>query len=85
MKTNPDTIQNRFFQDLAALRAKYPMVYVETWTPEDFDFATNSVGNEAVPPANWLDAKHEVTVDNLRHHFDADHGTNWERVRLESN
>jgi hypothetical protein len=72
-KTNPAAT---FHQDLQALRAKYPMVYVEVWTPEDFVVDELSV--------DWNHPFHETTVDNLHRHFDPEIGTNWERVRHES-
>lgn len=64
-----------FHDDLMALREKYPMVYLEAWTPNDFVDA---------PVVDWNHPFHETTVDNLYRHFDAEIGTNWDRIREES-
>ena len=80
-----------FFKDLQEFRDKYPMVYVECWNPEDFvDKTDNSeTGPETIPNSSpnqvdWNNPLHEITADNLYHNFDANYGTNWERVRHES-
>lgn len=52
------------------------MVYLEAWTPDDFI--------ERPEPVDWNHHLHEITADNLYHHFDANYGTNWERIRYES-
>ncbi len=57
------------------------MVYLEAWTPDDFVF--DESGNTP-EPVDWNHPFHQITVDNLRRHFDAEYGTNWERVRHES-
>ena len=37
------SIATEFFKELDALRNKYPMCYVEAWTPDDFDIAVGSI------------------------------------------
>lgn len=74
-QTNPAAT---FHDDLQALRKKYPMVYIEAWTPEDF------VDADDEPAVDWNHPFHEITADNLRRHFDAEIGTNWDRIREES-
>ena len=59
------------------------MVYVECWTPEDFSVAED--GDESSEPVDWNDPKHIEASDCLSHYFDANYGTNWERVRDAAN
>jgi hypothetical protein len=70
-----------FHDDFQALRAKYPMVYLEAWTPDDF--VVDEDGNSP-DTVDWNHPLHETTADNLHRHFDANYGTNWDRVRYES-
>lgn len=79
-KTNPQ----KFYDDLRKFQAKYPMCYIEAWTPEDYVSAANQ-GNEDEDstPVDWNDPDHEAVADRLSRHFDANIGTNWDRVRLE--
>jgi hypothetical protein len=81
MSNTTDNPAVTFHDDLRALRAKYPMVYLEAWTPEDFGVHD---GDGDPEPVDWNHPFHEITADNLRRHFDAEYGTNWERVRHES-
>lgn len=78
-KRNPAT---KFYSDLRAFREKYPMVYLEAWTPDDFLFYEGDT--DGAPPVDWNHPFHEITADNLRRHFDAEIGTNWLRIREES-
>jgi hypothetical protein len=34
---------------------------------------------------DWNDPAHESTADHLYHYFDANYGTNWDRVRYAAN
>jgi hypothetical protein len=72
-----------FYDDLRAFQQKYPMVYVEAWTPEDFVFAAEGDHDEAVQlsPDQWADPGHVLTANALAEGFDANHGTFWDRVR----
>jgi|688.fasta_scaffold1535830_2 hypothetical protein len=80
-KTNNPAVT--FHTDFQALRAKYPMVYLEAWTPDDF--VVDEDGNGSPEPVDWNDSAHIATADNLDRHFDAEYGTNWERVRDAAN
>ena len=66
------------------------MVYLEAWTPDDFvsdsDKDDDDYDDDDTTPApvNWNHQLHEITADNLRRHFDATIGTNWDRIREES-
>ena len=71
-----------FHDDFQALREKYPMVYLEAWTPDDFVFHEGDTDD--APSVDWNHPFHETTADNLRRHFDATIGTNWDRIRYES-
>ena len=87
-QTNPAVT---FHDDLQALRKKYPMVYLEAWTPDDFVFDDEEgfvsvEDDDATTPApvDWNHPFHEITVENLNRHFNAEYGTNWDRIREES-
>lgn len=73
-----------FYADLRAFQKKYPMVYVEAWTPEDFTHAADMYGDdhdpEEAPAADWTDPDHVMTANALAEGFDANDGTNWSRV-----
>ena len=70
-----------FFEDLETLRLKWPMCYVEAWTPDDFDAAVSMRSGEGEAlPADWGDPKHLETARLLDRRFDAETGTFWYRV-----
>lgn len=69
-----------FYADLRDFQKKYPMVYLEVWTPEDFAFAANDL-EDVSENADWQSPEHLVTAHTLERRFDANHGTNWDRVR----
>jgi hypothetical protein len=75
---NPSTT---FYDDIQALREKYPMVYIEAWTPDDF--VVDEDMNQPPEPVDWNDPRHAATAAALDRHFDAEYGTNWDRVRME--
>ena len=50
------------------------MCYIEAWTPDDF----RTMGRKS--PSSWNEAHHEQTAANLEHTFDANLGTNWDRI-----
>lgn len=76
-----------FYADLRAFQQKYPMVYVEAWTPEDFVFAAadGDTDDEAVlqelSSEEWANPDHVHTANALAEGFDANDGTNWDRLR----
>lgn len=37
------SVATEFFKELDALRNKYPMCYVEAWTPDDFEVSLGSI------------------------------------------
>ena len=88
--TKQQNIADEFYKDLVSFREKYPMVYVEIWTPDDFIEASQdedqrlSHGGDEGKPVDWNDPLHEITASNLFDNFDANVGTNWDRVRYES-
>ena len=76
-----------FHDDFQALRKKYPMVYLEAWTPDDFVFDPDKDDDDddtTPAPVDWSHPFHEITADNLHRHFDATIGTNWDRIQYES-
>lgn len=88
MNKQTKTKPQKFYDDLRKFQAKYPMCYIEAWTPEDFQFAVRLAEfpdiEDDAPPVDWDAPLHETTADNLYRHFDAEIGTNWDRVNLES-
>ena len=60
-------IESSFFSDLTKLRDKYPMCYVEAWTPDDFN-------------TEWASHDSEAIASVLCHRFDAEYGTSWNSV-----
>ena len=79
-KTNP---ADTFYEDFKAFQAKYPMVYLEAWTPEDF--SVDEDGDASPDPVHRNNPVHITTADNLDRYFDAEFGTNWDRVRDAAN
>ena len=77
-KTSPKPRNLSFHKDLQAFRKKYPMVYVEVWTPSDYD------ASQGISSTNWDDPAHIDTTQRLTRHFDASIGTNWDRIALEA-
>jgi hypothetical protein len=76
-KPTSQDIEAAFWNDLKEFQAKYPMCYIESWTPGDFV----STSGQDTCGANWNAQKHITTAGSLSHHFDAEYGTNWERIR----
>lgn len=73
-----------FMSDLRRLQKKYPMVYIEAWTPDDFVFSTyddDDAELTAQPSCEWKNPEHVAVAQRLAHKFDANEGTNWERLR----
>lgn len=79
--TNSDAVKATFLEDLKQLRKRYPMVYFETWTPDDFQTALQGSTEDAEGDADWTDGFHIETADTLQLRFDASLGTNWDRIR----
>jgi len=77
--TPSDKLKARFAKDLARLRAKYPMVYIETWNPDDYHDSCKDVTDDS--SADWAEDRHLDTTAILEHNFDASQGTNWDRIR----
>ncbi len=71
-----------FYKDLKDLQAKYPMCYIEAWTPEDYDSVDADYDDdEKEVETNWKDQDHIGTTNSLYNSFDANYGTNWDRIR----
>ncbi len=67
--------EESFYRDLKELRTKYPMCYIEAWTPEDFDMERGEGDS-----TNWGQRIWTRVASRLSHEFDAERGTNWARV-----
>ena len=73
-----------FMSDIRWLQHKYPMVYVEAWTPDDFVFAAHDDDDAELTTHSsreWKKPKHAAVAQKLAREFDANEGTNWERLR----
>jgi hypothetical protein len=57
----------KFLKDLGKLRKKYPMVYLEAWTPLDFR-------------TPWDSEQSLSVAETLYDAFDANLGTNWDLI-----
>ena len=79
-------VSDQFYVDLAAMREKYPMVYFETWTPDDFVSSHAATDRDDVEEkeADWLDSRMCAVAERLAKHFDASLGTDWNWVALEN-
>lgn len=66
-----------FYGALKELKSRYPMCYLEAWTPEDFCLDEN---NEAKDDIDWSERRWKRMASRLGHEFDASIGTNWDRV-----
>lgn len=66
-----------FYAEFKEFRTKYPMCYLEAWTPEDFDVDGNGEPKEEV---DWNERRWRRIAARLGHEFDASIGTNWDRV-----
>jgi hypothetical protein len=64
-----DMTRRAFLRELAALREAYPMCYVEAWTPDDYGDGMK-----------WNDPAARGVAECLYAGFDANVGTNWDRV-----
>jgi hypothetical protein len=60
----------RFFDELTIFRNKFPMVYIEAWTPGDFV-------PDPEDTVDWDDECYIAVADQLYDNFDANVGTNW--------
>lgn len=67
-----------FYQELKEFRKRYPMCYLEAWTPEDFDLDDSGSPKDE---ADWTARRWKRVASRLGHEFDASVGTNWVRVK----
>lgn len=73
---------NKFYEDLKKLQSKYPMCYIEAWTPEDYvSVDADYDDDKEIEEADWNDQDHIGTTNSLYDSFDANYGTNWDRIR----
>lgn len=68
-----------FVADLCAFRQKYPMVYIEAWTPTDFELSVALIGDPE-DIEEWDCPKHLLIVDFINKNFSASRGTNWDAL-----
>ena len=79
-----DNDENNFQDELRWLREKYPQFYIEVWGPYDFALQLQedpfASGEELAQAAadNW--DKWQGVVEVLHDTFDANVGTNWDRI-----
>ena len=65
-----------FYKALEKFRKQFPMCHIEAWTPDDFRTMSRK------SPSLWGNVYHLETVANLERNFDAEQGTNWDRIAL---
>jgi hypothetical protein len=72
-----------FYEDLKNFKEKYPECYIECWTPEDYSSIKHDLENENIdyPETNWSDELWINVSNKLDHDFDANNGTNWDRLK----
>ena len=84
-----DETKNSFHDDLREFKEKYPECYIECWTPEDYSSIKHDLENENenenenidYPESNWSDELWINVSNKLEHDFDANNGTNWDRLK----
>jgi len=84
-----DETKNSFYDDLREFKGKYPECYIECWTPEDYSSIKHDLENENenenenidYPETNWSDELWINVSNKLEHDFDANNGTNWDRLK----
>jgi hypothetical protein len=69
---------NEFYEDLVKFQEKYPMCYIEAWTPEDFAFMKSKIDKTEKYELNWN--TWNFVAEKLYETFDANQGTNWHKV-----
>ena len=72
----------KFMLDYAELKAKYPMVAFDAWTPIDYAYIIADVNGEDEPTEiNWLDDTYVHIADTLMIQYDAESGLNNDLVK----
>ncbi len=71
-----------FYDELRVLSEKYPMCYIEAWTPEDYFMMKHKDQNieDIQDKLNWNDEEWVQVSEKLYDTFDANHGTNWHKL-----
>lgn len=69
--------EEAFWTDLRELEKKYPMCYIEAWTPDDFDCTEGDIDDK---DTDWQSPLWPAVVRHLGKGFDANCGTNWDRI-----
>lgn len=74
--------QMDFYEELKAFAEKFPMCYIEAWTPEDFAMMKykDKLSEEDELDLDWSENEWIDVADKLYDTFDANHGTNWHKV-----
>lgn len=72
----------KFMLDYNELKAKYPMVAFDAWTPIDFAYVIADLKGEDEPTdINWDEDVHAQIADTLMLQYDAESGLNNDLVR----
>ena len=78
----------QFHNDLKKLQKKYPSVYLEAWTPEDFALVIADIENDSFDGdceaalIKYMDIAEDPYIANrLSRTFDANYGTNWDQLK----
>jgi hypothetical protein len=72
----------QFMLDYSELKAKYPMVAFDAWTPIDFQYIIADINGEDEPTEiNWSEDIHVHIADTLMLQYDAESGLNNDLVK----
>lgn len=71
-----------FYTELKAFCDKFPMCYIEAWTPEDFATMKykDKLSDEDTLDLYWNEGEWIEIAERLYDSFDANQGTNWHKV-----
>jgi hypothetical protein len=78
-------LSTQFFKDLKALQAKYPMCFIDAWTPDDYEFAlamNEEPDAELEENANWSDDRYAWATFMIHKRKDANNGIDWEWLSI---
>lgn len=82
--SQPNDLNEEFQKEIRALQAKYPMCYIESWNPNDWQqYLTPErveEEDEHLLSADWHEPIHCEIAAHLTRYFDAQHGTDWNRL-----
>jgi hypothetical protein len=80
-----NTLSTQFFKDLRTLQAKYPMCFIDAWTPDDYEFAL-AMGEEPDAEleenADWSHDRYVWASRMVSKRKDANNGIDWDWLSI---